>query len=314
MIKYLVLFIVLLFFSCSTGQSADSNGVLPNGLGTDRLVFNSNRTGNHEIYTIFIDGADTRRLTNDPSYESWWPKISPDRTKVLFYRAPRGEHENFSQTSLWVYEFSSDTIRMLRDVGDDGWSMQGHGEWSPDGTKIAMFGSSGSSLEIFVTDSEGRNAVQYTDRGGINTDVSWSPDGATLIFNGFPGDDHATENYELYVMAAEPLATPVRLTNDTYADYDPYFSPDGEKIAWLRLYDPSAGDLGNGVFLGDWAICVSTLDEPGIEYLIQDGNINSKPSWSHDVRKYISIVCPTKTWILTLPCFPLCWIRENRSG
>ncbi len=27
-------------------------------------------------------------MTSDAAYENWWPRISPDRTKVLFYSKP----------------------------------------------------------------------------------------------------------------------------------------------------------------------------------------------------------------------------------
>ncbi len=277
---YLAIFFALLFVSCAV----DGEYEHAQKMSERQLVFNSDRTGNHEIYVIGIDGSNTTQLTHDAEYESWWPKISPDRTKILFYRAPQGEHENFAETSLWVYEFKSASVKMLRDVREDGWGMQGHAEWSPDGKKIAMFGGVGPSLELFVTDHEGKNPVQYTNRGGYNTDVSWSPDGAKLLFNGFPADDYDRENYEIYCMDAVPLAEATRLTSDAYADYDPYFSPDGTKIAWLRLYDPLAGDLGGGVYLGNWAMCVSNADGTGQEYAIQDGNINSKPAWSLDGR------------------------------
>lgn len=281
MIKYLALISILLF-SCSNDQ-ANNNQIKK--LDDNNLVFNSNRIGNHEIYTVSIDGSQLTQITHDSTFDSWWPKISPDRTRILFYRAPNGQHEKYEAASLWVYEYETASVRLLRSVGEDGWTMQGHAEWSPDGKKIAMFGSSGSALEIFVTDFEGQNPVQYTNRGGYNTDVSWSPDGTKLLFNGFPANDYSREKYEIYCMDAIPSAEPVRLTNDSFADYDPYFSPDGKKISWLRLYDPIAGDLGNGTFLGDWAICLSNADGTAQEYLIQDGNINSKPSWSHDGRK-----------------------------
>ncbi|HNY21217.1 MAG TPA: hypothetical protein PKO22_03600, partial [Treponemataceae bacterium] len=98
----------------------------------------------------------------------------------------------------------------------------------------------------------------------------------------YPADDYARENYEIFVMDAIPLSTPIRLTNDHLADYDPYFSPDGRKIAWLVNVDPLKGEISDGVYLGDWAIKIANADGSGAEYLIQDGNINSKPSWGPD--------------------------------
>jgi TolB protein len=171
----------------------------------------------------------------------------------------------------------------LRAKGEDGWTMQGHGEWSPDGTRIAMFGSAGAALEIFVTDASGKNPVQFTSRGGVNTDVSWSHDGAKLLFNGCPGTPCVPASYEIYVMPSTALGAATRLTTDTLASYDPYFSPDGNKLAWLVNVDPSANLIpGTTTSLGRWAIRIADAGGGNARYLIDDGNINSKPAWSLD--------------------------------
>lgn len=271
--------------------SGFGSGTVPT-LAANQLVFDSDRAGGrHEIYSMRTDGTCVHRLTTDPAYENWWPRISPDRAKVLFYRAPAGSPENYNLASLWVINADGTGLLRLRTAGENGWSMQGHAEWSPDGSKIAMFGTvgtagtPGSSVEIFVTDAGGKNPVQYTNRGGVNTDVSWSPNGQQLLFNGCPSAATCEPaNYEIYRMNATALATPERLTNDNVADYDPYFSPDGTRIAWLTNVNPNANEIpGTGVFLGQWSIKLrpSNLSQPAT-YLINDGHINSKPAWSGD--------------------------------
>src|SRR4051794_22005974 len=59
-------------------------------LPVTRLVFDSDRTGNFEIYAMGVDGSSPVELTRDATYDSFWPKISPDRTQILFYRSPKG--------------------------------------------------------------------------------------------------------------------------------------------------------------------------------------------------------------------------------
>jgi TolB protein len=266
----------LLLLGCS------SNTQPPSSVSADHIIFDSDRTGNFEIYEMGADGSNITQITSDARYDSWWAKISPDRERIIFYRAPAGDHENYAKASLWQYDFGSSSLSLLREANQDGWIMQGHAEWSPNGKKLAMFGGVGPFLEIFVTDDKGKNPVQYTSRNGYNTDVSWSPDGTKLVFNGYPESDYSREKYEIYIMDARPYATPVRLTNDGYADYDPYVSPDGSRVAWLRNFNPTKGYIEGVGYLGDWAICVSNIDGSGQEYLIQDGNINSKPAWSQD--------------------------------
>jgi Tol biopolymer transport system component len=253
-------------------------------IDADQLVFDSTRSStNHEIFVMKTDGTAATRLTTDAAYENWWPRISPDRTKVLFYRSPAGIPENYAEASLWVMNADGTGVTRLRAKGQDGWTMQGHGEWSPDGTRIAMFGSAGAALEIFVTDARGLNPVQYTSRGGVNTDVSWSHDGTKLLFNGCPAAPCAPASYEIYAMPATALAGATRLTTDGVASYDPYFSPDGGKLAWLVNVDPSANVIpGTSTSLGRWAIRSADASGGTASYLIDDGNINSKPAWSLD--------------------------------
>lgn len=272
--------------SCPTGGFSN---ITP--LASNKVVFDSDRNGvTHEIYVMNADGSSVVRLTNDAAYQNWWPRISPDRRKILFYRAPLANPESYQHASLWVMNADGTGVTQLRAQGENGWTAQGHAEWSPDGSKIAMFGSAGSALEIFVTNACGKNPVQYTNRGGVNTDVSWSPDGLQLLFNGCASAAVCQPaNYEIYLMAATPMAPATRITNDNRADYDAYFSPDGTKLAWLINVDPTANPIPGTspvINFGRWSIGLVDVGVGGVlsnpRYLIDDGNINSKPAWSLD--------------------------------
>jgi Tol biopolymer transport system component len=259
---------------------ANSDAPDTSALARDRLVFDSTRqTTNREVFVMKDDGTQVERLTNNPAYEHWWPRISPDRKKILFYRRPAGvAADDYALASLWVMNADGSAVTQLIAQGANGWSLQGHAEWSPDGKKIAMFGSFLNTLQIFVTDASGGNAVRYTAQPGINTDVSWSPDGSKLLFNGCPASPCSPSNYEIFVMSAvTPLGTPTQLTADGLADYDPYFSPDGSTIAWLTNTNPTA----NGG-LGAWGIRMADANGLNLRTVIDDGQINSKPAWSLD--------------------------------
>jgi hypothetical protein len=79
--------------SISRDSRADRRSVLD---GIERRCHGTN----HEIFVMKTDGTEATRLTTDAAYENWWPRISPDRTKVLFYRAPAGNPENYGEASL----------------------------------------------------------------------------------------------------------------------------------------------------------------------------------------------------------------------
>jgi Tol biopolymer transport system component len=245
-------------------------------LPTDRLLFDSDRSGNFEIYITPTSGGPAMRLTEGEQYDSWWPRLSPDRSQILFYRTPQGIHDrDFSQTALWRVDSDGGNLRELRPAGTNGWTLQGHAEWSPDGQRIVMFGGLRSNPQIYVTDAEGRNPVAITRRGGSNLDPSWTPDGKRILFTGCPRSFCTPDAYEVYSVAAKPGARPLRLTNDRLRDHDPYMSPNGRHIAWLTQTDSSGP-------VGVWNIRIADTDGSGVRLLTNDRHINSKPEWSRD--------------------------------
>lgn len=239
------------------------------------LAFDSDRTGNYELFTMQIDGSQVRQITSDAKFDSWWPRISPDRKRILFYRTPKGTHDrDFTQTSLWVANADGSEARELRARGADGWDEQGHAEWSPDGAHLVMFGGSRTNPQIFVSAADGTAARKVMQREGTNIDPSWSPDGKTIAFIGCPAAVCFEKDYEVYTIPAQG-GEARRLTNDGIRDQDPYFSPDGARIAWLSQTDPTGP-------VGVWNIRIMASDGSGQRLLTNDRNVNSKPEWARD--------------------------------
>ena len=123
-----ILIAITAVWSCGD-DSSEPSPVPPATLASNQLVFDSDRSGNHEIFVMNMDGTGIRQLTNNDDYENWWPRIAPDRRKVLFYRAPAGMPEDYAEASLWVMNADGSGVTQLREQGADGWVMQGHGEW-----------------------------------------------------------------------------------------------------------------------------------------------------------------------------------------
>ncbi len=245
-------------------------------LPSDVLVFDSDRSGNFELYRMALDGSQVQQLTSDPRFDSWWGRISPDKHRILFYRTPKGVHDtNYDQASLWLMNADGTEIRELRPRGTDGWALQGHAEWSPDGAQLVMIGGPRFSPQIFITDAMGRHARPVKRRPGSNLDPSWSPDGRTIVFVGCPRAICFQKDYEIYTMPASGQGPEQRLTSDELRDHDPYYAPDGRAIAWLTQATP-AGPVGT------WGIRVAASDGSGMRWVLNDQQINSKPDWSAD--------------------------------
>ena len=95
-----------------------------------RIVFESNRDGNLEIYRMNADGSAPTRLTDNPATDNL-PSISPDGTKVAFTSDRAGTPD--------IYVMNIDGSGVTRLTSDPGLEQQP--AWSPDGTKIAYQGS-----------------------------------------------------------------------------------------------------------------------------------------------------------------------------
>lgn len=255
-------------------------------LPADTLVFNGQQTGNFEIYRVAKAGGQATALTQDERYDSWWPRVSPDRQQILFYRTPSGAGDDYAQASLWTMDSDGTQPREIIASQANGWTIQGHAEWAPDGQALVMCGTADSAVHIFVTNADGQNPERKTLDGTWNCDPAFSPDGSKIIFNrcesaGPCGDLVTKPDLELYTMPAGgggiSAGAMTRLTNNQLADYDAYYSPHGSSIAWLQLVSPSAW---NGV--GAWSIQAMDSDGGNSRPVIDDGFINSKPAWSLD--------------------------------
>ncbi|TAH39388.1 MAG: hypothetical protein EYC70_00985 [Planctomycetota bacterium] len=241
------------------------------------LLFDSDRSGNFEIYGMSVKGTMETPLTADPAYDSWWPKPSPDRTQILFVRTPAGVHDtDYRQVSTWLMGADGSNLREILPEGAYGWGLQGHPEWRPDGQRIATMGGSSINAQIFLVDPDGGNPVRVTRTGGggprpgTNVDPSWSPDGRFLLFIGCPGAFCLSGGYEVYRVRPDGSGE-TRLTFNNRQDNDPYYSPDGRTIALLR----NTGALR-------WGIYKMNPDGSNEVPVIDDGGVNSKPAWSLD--------------------------------
>jgi Tol biopolymer transport system component len=247
------------------------------------ICFDSNRTGNFEIYTMRNDGTNQVRLTSDRTHDSFWPKLSPDRTKILFVRTPAGVHDtDYKKVTTWIMNADGTGLTRILSLGAHGWTLQGHPEWKPDGSQIAIIGGASANSQIYIINPNGSNPVRVTNnghggpRGGMNLDPSWSPSGEHLLFIGCPYSICLPTFYEIYRIQADGTME-TRLTNDHTPDYDPYYSPDAREepgagvIAWLR-------NTGSN----RWAIFRMNTNGTGQTSVIDDGGINSKPGWALD--------------------------------
>jgi N-acetylneuraminic acid mutarotase len=233
--------------------------------GGPRIVFGTSRHGgNHDIYSMELDGSDQLRLTTSLAYDDQ-PKWSPDSSKIAFMSGRDGNFE--------IYTMNADGTAQTRVTNNP--FADGFPAWSPDGTKIAFVRGNlndPSTFEIYVMNANGSNEVRLTNDSAIDGVPSWSPDGTKIVFMSGGSSIFNPNSFEIYVVNADG-SNRTRLTNNSVVDGQPSYSPDGTKILF------ASGDAlnPNGI-----EIYVMNTDGSSKTRLTNNNVTDGFPAWSFD--------------------------------
>lgn len=204
-------------------SSAHSGQALPQGLDVavqerlfewQKLVFESRRDGNWEIYLADGDGSNPVRLTNHPA-DDIQARLNPGCTRIAFVSKRSSDYEIYA-----MGVDGSGLVQLTHSPGDDLEPL-----WSPDGTRIAFESKRHGQSEIYVMNADGSNAVRLTSNTSYDGHPSWSPDGGRLVFasnrNGSDG---------IWIMNAD--GSGATLYYSVADSHRPMWSPDGTRIAF----------------------------------------------------------------------------------
>ena len=227
---------------------------------TNRIVFESTRAGNSELFVMDPDGSNVVQLTTMNGARE--PAVSPDGRTVAF---------NVGY-ELWAMDADGGNPRVLAADGNNP-------AWSPDGSRIAYNAHSGtsSSRDIHLMNPDGTNVVTLNNTFQVQeTQPSWSPDGLRIAYRRQPNQGKA----DIYVMNADGSNETDLLAYNGDESF-PSWSPDGLSIAYVSTRCRAIDLLP----CGDNEVHVAAADGSTDSFVTSTLVEDMRPSWSPDGSK-----------------------------
>lgn len=241
LINYKYTYILILLFTISCGSDDTPNEIIPENQAEDILLYSKNPKGYNELYKL-ENGIETP-IVSDPNFDYWWPKVSPDKKRMLVYRSPANpskNHDDYANAELILCDIDGTNPKVIIEKNKHGWVSQGVCRWNKDGSKILMgaeIDTNGSvQWRLVVTDTNGDEPKILSNHWGI--DCNFSPDNAFIYFIGF-ADNNLTPDLTKFELQRgvfdnvnDTLLNIVSLTSNNSRDHDPDIAPNDKKIVF----------------------------------------------------------------------------------
>jgi Tol biopolymer transport system component/predicted Ser/Thr protein kinase len=182
------------------------------------LIYSAYGGGTSRLWKISVAGGEAERLSVG-TWDASEPVLSRDGRRLAYVQTS-------FLTNIWRFEVPRapggawPPTRLIASTQYDG-----SPQYSPDGKRIVFSSGRSGSVEVWVSESDGSNAIQLTHFGGPEAGTPrWSPDGRQIAF-----DCYASGNGDIYVISPEG-GEPRRLTTASSNEYVPSWSRDGRWI------------------------------------------------------------------------------------
>ncbi len=242
------------------GGGAGTGSPVPPRVG-ERIVFQSDKSGNFDIWVMNGNGTGQLRLTSNAANDVN-PAFSPDRSRIAFSSDRDGQEE--------IYIMNADGSGQTR-LTTDAASSEAP-SFSPDGTKIVFKSGNG----ITLMNADGSNVQVLTDVASFNLNPVFARGGHIVFASNLPTPTNPAPNNKLQLFRINAEGSGLaQLTTGASNHTQPSVSPNGQRIVFTDDRD------------GSFAIFVMNADGTGEQRLTSGLSGNSHPVFSPDGQRII---------------------------
>jgi Tol biopolymer transport system component len=254
-----------------------------------------------QIYVMAVDGTDVRRVSTGEG-RTTCAYFFPSGQRIVY--SSTHEHAavcpappDMSRGYVWgLYEFDIyaadvDGSNLTRLTDTPGYDAEA--TISADGNTIVFTSVRDGDLDIYTMNADGSNVRRLTDTPGYDGGAFFSPDGTKIVYRAHhPTDDAALADFR--ALLAEGLVRPGVLavwvmdvdggnkrmvTDETGANFAPFFHPSGEKIIFSsNRHDPTGRNFD---------LYMINIDGTGLERITVYGEFDGFPMFSPDGTKLV---------------------------
>jgi TolB protein len=190
-----------------------------------KIVFETNRDGNWELYLVNADGSNPVNLTRTPDIDELYPKASPYGTKICFL-ADEGKGTGKRRNLYYMSVDGGERIKIADNAREPCWSADGKSIAYMKGEFERFTYSDFATKGLFIYDLETGRTRQHPNHNLLHLyTLNWSPDG-----NWFVATVHGGMGFQHNIIAIEAHGD--RVYDLGLDGCRPDLSPDGKKIAW----------------------------------------------------------------------------------
>jgi len=241
--KLLYIFTIVLFFADKnfaqdlgykevqlTHNAFDDRYASYNAEGT-LIIFESNRDGRWQIYSMDINGNHQKRVINSKANDRR-PTWHPSKNIILF------ESDRSGKSDIYTYDLST---RIMSKIPIPLKGNKSFAQFAPNGTEIAFnYKLNDNNFNIYIISAKGKRLKTVIKNGHKNLYPHYSPRGDAIVYFSRKHTKNKDDEIYAYNIINKDEA---RLTNWPTHNFCPAWSHNGLRIAYVTSMEDNRPEI-----------------------------------------------------------------------